>query len=74
MFSSVKLGITAVVLEIAAIALLFLSSNSQFLIYQYFALHTLACAAITPVAWLLLPKDYKQPKLWVMLLLFNLIS
>ena len=43
-----KLGITAVTLEIAAIALLFVSSNSNLLIYQYFALHTLACAAITP--------------------------
>ncbi len=67
-----KLGITAVTLEIAAIALLFVSSNSNLLIYQYFALHTLACAAITPVAWMLLPKNYKQPRLWVMLLLFNL--
>ncbi|MCB1660108.1 MAG: hypothetical protein KDI39_17950 [Pseudomonadales bacterium] len=70
--SNAKLGITAVTLETSAIALLLLSSNSNLLIYQYFALHTLACAAITPVAWMLLPQDYKQPRLWVMLLLFNL--
>jgi len=70
--SNAKLGITAVTLETSAIALLLLSSNSNLLIYQYFALHTLACAAITPVAWMLLPKDYKQPRIWVMLLLFNL--
>lgn len=70
--SQAKLGIAAVTLETAAIALLLLSSSSASLLYQYFALHTLACAAITPVAWMLLPKDYKQPRLWVMLLLFNL--
>ncbi|MFO1390745.1 MAG: hypothetical protein U1E94_00760 [Agitococcus sp.] len=70
--TNVKLAITAVTLESAAIALLLLTSTSNTLIYQYFALHILACAAITPVAWLLLPKNYQQPRVWVMLLLFNL--
>lgn len=67
-----KLGTTAVALEISALALLLLNSNSNWLIYQYFALHALACLAITPVAWALLPKNYRQPRKWVLFLLFNL--
>ena len=67
-----KLGTLAVSLELSAIALLFLSSNNVWLIYQYFFLHSLASLAITPVAWALMPANYKHPRLWVMFLLFNL--
>ena len=67
-----KLVTLAVSLELSAIALLFLSSNSTWLIYQYFFLHALASLAITPVAWTLMPANYKQPRLWVMFLLFSL--
>jgi len=67
-----KLGTLAVSLEVSAVALLLLSSNSTALIYQYFFLHALACACITPVAWTLLPKNYQQPRKWVILLLFSL--
>lgn len=70
--TNIKLGITAVTLESSAIALLLLSSNSSAVIYQYLALHSLACALITPVAWFLLPKAYQYPRHWVMLLLFSL--
>ena len=67
-----KLGMLAVSLETAALALLLMSSHSTAVLFQYFALHALASAAITPVAWAVLPTSYKQPRLWVMLLLFSL--
>ncbi|HNJ85904.1 MAG TPA: hypothetical protein PKI88_00035 [Agitococcus sp.] len=67
-----KLVTLAVSLELSAITLLFLSSNSTWLIYQYFFLHALASLAITPVAWTLMPANYKHPRLWVMFLLFSL--
>jgi hypothetical protein len=67
-----KLGMLAVSLEVAAMALLLLSSHSTTVLFQYFALHALASAAITPVAWAILPTSYKQPRFWVMLLLFSL--
>lgn len=67
-----KLGMTAVSLELAAMALLLLSSHNTWVLYQYFALHAMASAAITPVAWAVLPQAYKQPRIWVMILLFSL--
>jgi hypothetical protein len=68
----VKLSIAAITLEISAIALLFQHGNSNELLCGYFVLHALACVLITPVAWLLMPVRYHQPKFQVMILLFSL--
>ena len=64
--TNAKLGMTAVSLELSAMALLLLSSHNTWVLYQYFALHAMASAAITPVAWAVLPQAYKQPRIWVM--------
>lgn len=70
--SELKLGFLALMLEMAAVALLFLHSNDDTLLYRYFLLHAMASGLMTPVAWALLPSDYRQPRLLVLALLFSL--
>ncbi|RZU47636.1 hypothetical protein EV700_0603 [Fluviicoccus keumensis] len=69
---NVKLGMAAVSLELSAVALILLSSRELGVLLQYFALHALACACITPLAWSLMPEQYRQPRNWVLVLLFSL--
>ena len=40
--TNAKLGMTAVSLELSAMALLLLSSHNTWVLYQYFALHAMA--------------------------------
>lgn len=72
MSAELKLGMTAVTLEAAAVALLFLHSTDNALLYSYFGLHAMAAACMTPVAWRLMPAHYRHPATGVMLLLFSL--
>lgn len=67
-----KLSFLALTLELAALALLFLHSSDDALLFRYFLLHAMACGLMTPVAWALLPTDYRQPRLLVMALMFSL--
>jgi hypothetical protein len=70
--ANVKLGMAAVSLEMGAVALILLSSRDLGVLAQYFLLHAAACACITPVAWSLMPAPYRQPRRWVLALLFSL--
>jgi hypothetical protein len=72
MFIEVKLTLTAIAFEIAAIALLTTQSHSNLMLGGFLLLHAIACALITPAVWLLMPARYHEPKLMVMLLLFSL--
>lgn len=67
-----KLGLGALLLEMAALALLFLHTSDDALLHRYFLLHAMASAMMAPVALILLPANYREPKLMVMLLLFSL--
>lgn len=71
MSSIIKLGLTATTLEISAVALLLQGKSPVFLV-GFFVLHGLASVLMTPAIWLFLPKHYKQPARWIMLLLFSL--
>jgi tetratricopeptide (TPR) repeat protein len=68
----VKLTFAAITLEMTAIALLLLHSSSVTMLCAYLLLHGIASVCMTPVAWLLMPAHYKEPKFWVMLLLLSL--
>lgn len=70
--SEIKLGSAALLVELAALALVFMQAQENAYLYRYFLLHAMACALITPVVWALLPAHYRQPRLVVMLLLFSL--
>ena len=72
MSSIIKLGLTATTLEISAVALLLQGKSPVFLV-GFFVLHGLASVLMTPAIWLFLPKHYKQPARWIMLLLFSLV-
>lgn len=72
MGSEIKLGVAALLLETAALALLFQHSSDTRVLYGYFALHASASAMMAPGAWLLLPADYQQPRAPVLGLLFSL--
>jgi len=72
MGSELKLGMAALLLEMAALALLFQHSSDTRLLFAYFGLHASASAMMAPGAWLLLPEDYRQPRALVLGLLFSL--
>lgn len=68
----IKLSLAAITLETSAIALLFLHGDSNTLLCGYLMLHGIASCLMTPVAWILMPARYHEPKFQVMLLLFSL--
>jgi len=72
MSTEVKLTLAAVTFEVSGIALLFLHSSSVAVLSGYLLVHGIASAIMTPVAWFLMPARYHEPKLLVMLFLFNL--
>jgi hypothetical protein len=70
--TNVKLGAAAVTLELGAVALVLTSSRELHVLSEYFLMHALACACMTPLAWSLMPANYQQPRRWVLLLLYSL--
>ncbi len=70
--TNVKLGALAVSLELSAVALALLGSRDLAVLGEYFLLHALACACITPIAWSLMPARYREPKRPVLALLYSL--
>jgi len=72
MSTEIKLTLSAIAFESAAIALLFSESHSNMMLGGFLALHAMASALITPSVWMFMPTRYRNPKLMVMLLLFSL--
>ena len=71
MGTELKLALMALLAELAALALLYLSSSDTALLYEFFLLHGMASALAAPVVWAFLPARYRQPRLAVLLLLFS---
>lgn len=68
----VRLSAAAITVESSAIALLFLKSTETSLLLSYFTLHAVASALMAPVVWHAMPSHYREPKAWVLGLLFSL--
>lgn len=69
--ANAKLGAAAVTLEMSAVALVLVSTRDSAVLLEYFLLHAMACACITPLAWSLMPERYRQPRAWVLTLLYG---
>lgn len=67
-----KSWLSAGTLEASAIALLFLHTNSGYLLFQFLLLHAAASACASLAVWCLLPANYRQPRQLVFALLFSL--
>jgi hypothetical protein len=70
--ANAKLGALAVTLELSAVALVLVSTKDLAVLLEYFLIHAMACACITPLAWSLMPERYRQPRHWVLVLLYSL--
>jgi polysaccharide biosynthesis protein PelE len=70
MIASWKIGLLAISTELASVSLLTQGHDSLSLL-AYFALHAVASALVTAIAWLLLPSKLRTPRWAVLALLFS---
>ena len=66
-----KLIFLALSFELSSIGLLFVDSHSIVLIGSYLLLHATGCIFLALALALVLPKQYRQPRPWVLLYLFS---